>query len=474
MCGIIGINKIDSPAILELYEGLLMLQHRGQDAAGMVTFDKKSFYEKKNNGLVRDVFKEKDIYELKGSSGLGHVRYPTAGTLSAQEAQPFFVNAPFGIYLVHNGNITNTAELTKKIQKTYRRHLKTTSDSEVLLNILADNIYRIWKNNSTKEENETDVIFQAVKSTMNELSGAYSVIALIDSVGIVAFRDPNGIRPLAIGKKETEKGTEWCIASENIAFKVSGYDFYRDVAPGEVILITPDGKIKTYSCQSVSHRPCVFEYIYFARPDSMLDEISVYKTQIRLGIALAKQIKKANLSIDSIMPVPDSARPVALEISKQLGIKYSEGLVKNRYIGRTFIMPDQNSRTQSVRRKLNTIEIEFRNRAILLVDDSIIRGTTMKQIVEMCRQAGANKIYIASAAPALRHPCTYGVDMPKRSEFIAHKLSHEEIKQKLNVDALFFQKIDDLIKACKVGNQNIKAFCTGCFNGRYAIEDTQN
>lgn len=445
-----------------------MLQHRGQDAAGMVTFDGEFFHEKKDNGLIKDVFLESDILKLKGRSGLGHVRYPTAGTLCAKEAQPFFVNAPFGIYLVHNGNLTNTEELRERIQKNYRRHLRTRSDTEVLLNVFADQIYQVRK--AKPELNDQKTVFEATTKTLNKVKGAYSVVSIIDKVGLLAFRDRAGIRPLVIGKRKTLEGDEWLFASEDVSLKVLGFETVRDVKPGEAVIITPEGKMVSHICVPGKLKPCIFEYVYLARPDSMLDGISVYKTQIRMGQALAKQIEAANLDIDTIMPVPDSARPVALEISQTLGIKYREGLVKNRYVGRTFIMPGQEMRKKFVRRKLNTIDLEFRRRNILLVDDSIVRGNTMKQIVAMCRKSGAKKIYVASAAPPLKNLCVYGVDMPCKKDFVANGLTIKEIKKLLQVDELFYQKIEDLVEAANF-TKEISEFCTGCFNGKYVTPE---
>ena len=465
MCGIIGISKRKDSVFSELYDGLLMLQHRGQDAAGMVTFDGTNFTERKGNGLVKDVFLPDQAKTLIGNSGIGHVRYPTAGSLSSQEAQPFFVNAPFGIYLIHNGNLTNAQKLRTRILERYRRHLKTDSDSEVLLNVLADKIYGAFKHNPGISDQEA--LFQGVKETMERAEGAYSVITLIDKVGLCAFRDPHGIRPLSLGKKSTSLGEEWIFASEDVAFGTLGFKKVRDVLPGEAILITPDGELVSHQCVKGTLNPCIFEYVYMARPDSMLDEISVYKSQLRMGQALAKQIKVADLEIDSIIPVPDSARPVALEIAQQTGIKYREGLVKNRYVGRTFIMPGQGMRTKSVKRKLNVIPLEFKNRNVLLVDDSIVRGTTIKQIVEICKEAGARKIYVASAAPPVKYPNVYGIDMPSRKEFIAHNLETHEIRDLLGADGLFYQTLEDLIWAAQTGNSKIEKFDCSCFDGQY-------
>ncbi|MDP2650235.1 MAG: amidophosphoribosyltransferase, partial [bacterium] len=415
MCGIFGIVAERGNVFPDIYEGLTMLQHRGQDAAGIVTFDGRYFHSKKGNGYVREVFGEYDAHTQLGSAGIGHVRYPTAGTLDAKEAQPFFVNAPFGIYLIHNGNLTNTEELRGRITGKYRRHLRTDSDTEVLLNVMANALYKTLK--EKEDMSPIDAVFEAVCMTMERIRGGYSVIALIDLVGLRAFLDPYGIRPLAMG---TRGKKEWAFASEDIAFSPIGFERERYVAPGEAVLVDFEGRVHTRQCQTGTLTPCIFEYIYIARPDSMLDGISVYKTQLRFGRLLAEQIQAAGILIDSVIPVPDSSRPAALEIAHHLGVKYREGLVKNRYVGRTFIMPDQNTRERSVRRKLNAIPLEFKDKSVLLVDDSIVRGTTMKQIIKMCREVGAKKVYVASAAPPVRFPNVYGVDMPTRAELIAH------------------------------------------------------
>jgi amidophosphoribosyltransferase len=469
MCGIIGIQTQSTPVFPELYDGLLMLQHRGQDAAGIVTFDQKKFHEKKEEGLVKDVFKQNDALNLTGNMGLGHVRYPTAGTLSVKEAQPFFVNAPFGIFLVHNGNLTNTQFLRKKLQNKYRRHLRTESDSEILLNVFSDQIYNTFKNNESIS-NE-DAVFEGAKKTINKIKGAYSVLTVIDKVGLFGFRDPFAIRPLVLGKRTTSKGDEYALASEDVAFIPLGFEKIRDIKPGEAVLITPAGQLIERQLVKGQLSPCIFEYVYLARPDSMLDNISVYKTQLRLGQKLAKQIKESNLEIDSIIPVPDSARPVALELSKETGIKYREGLVKNRYVGRTFIMPGQELREKSVKRKLNTIPLEFKNRNILLVDDSIVRGTTMRKIIEMCRKAGANKVYVASAAPPVRYSNVYGIDMPTKKELLAAGLTIPEIEKAIGADKLFYQKLEDLIDAAHQGNKEITIFEDSCFSGNYITND---
>ncbi len=469
MCGIIGIAKRNEEVFPDLYDGLLMLQHRGQDSAGMVTLSGDFFHAHKDNGLVKDVFLPEQAKKLTGTMGLGHVRYPTAGTLSVEEAQPFFVNAPFGIYLIHNGNLTNTQELRERIQTSYRRYLRTKSDSEVLLNVFADKIYQAMK--ADPQLTDEAALFAGTTELMKKLKGAYSIITLVHGLGLFAFRDPNGIRPLSLGRRQTSKGEEWAFASEDVAFATIGFEKVRDVAPGEAILIDLDGKMHSVQCVPGKLTPCIFEYVYLARPDSMLDGISVYKFQLRLGQALAKQIKAANLEIDSVIPVPDSSRHAALELAKEIGVKYREGLVKNRYVGRTFIMPGQELRKKSVRRKLNAINLEFRNRNILLVDDSIVRGTTIKQIIAMCRKAGANKIYVASAAPPVQFPNVYGIDMPNRAELIAHGLKTEEICKLIGADGLFYQDINDMIWAAKEGNPDITQFDCSCFNGEYITGD---
>lgn len=466
MCGILGIANRNNQVFPEIYDGLLMLQHRGQDASGIVSFNGEFFHERKANGLVKDVFQAEDAAVLTGKMGMGHVRYPTAGSLSAAEAQPFFVNAPYGIYLVHNGNITNTEEQSQKVTAKYSRHLRTTSDSEILLNVLADKI-----SDSIKVLGTSDPIrnlFAGVKMTMERIQGAYSVITLVAGVGMLAFRDPHGIRPLSVAKREVEgEGDDYAFASEDVAFGINGFQKIRDLKPGEAILIDLDGNMHEFQAAEGKLNPCIFEYVYLARPDSMLDGISVYKTQIRMGETLAKQIQELDLEIDSIMPVPDSARPVALEVSNILGIRYREGLVKNRYVGRTFIMPGQTERKKSVRRKLNAVPLEFEGRNVLLIDDSIVRGNTIKKIVEMCREAGAKKVYVASASPPVKYPNVYGIDMPTKHELVANGRTTEEIREELGADALIYQRLEDLVWAAKEGNKDIEDFDCSCFDGKY-------
>jgi amidophosphoribosyltransferase len=473
MCGILGIASRQHEVFAELYDGLLMLQHRGQDASGIVTYTGEFFRESKANGLVKDVFNASDAETLRGKVGIGHVRYPTAGSLSASEAQPFFVNAPYGIYLVHNGNITNTAEQRDKVTAKYSRHLRTTSDSEILLNVLADKISDSIKVNGTVDPIRN--LFAGVKMTMERIQGAYSVICMVAGVGMLAFRDPHGIRPLSIARREAEgDGDDYAFASEDVAFGINGFEKLRDVAPGEAILIDLDGNMHSFQAVEGTLTPCIFEYVYLARPDSMLDGISVYKTQLRMGQTLAKQIIEADLEIDCIIPVPDSARPVALEVANSMGLRYREGLVKNRYIGRTFIMPGQAERQKSVRRKLNAIPLEMKGLNIMLIDDSIVRGNTIQKIVQMCRDAGAKKVYIASASPPVKYPNVYGIDMPTKHELIADGRSTEEIREELGADALIYQRLEDLVWAAKEGNKDIDTFDCSCFDGQYVTGSVSN
>jgi amidophosphoribosyltransferase len=469
MCGIIGIHRTEGAASAELYEGLLMLQHRGQDSAGMVTFDGTRFMEKKDNGLVANIFDKSSIDSLQGSCGIGHVRYPTAGGLSATEAQPFFVNSPLGIYLIHNGNLTNADELSASLGG---RMMKTNSDSEVLLNVFAEDVS---KEMSANPESDADkVVFDAVTQTMKKVKGAYSCVTMVNQVGLFAFRDPNGIRPLVIGQRQSAADpdkNEWCVASEDSAFGPLGFSRVRDVNPGEAILITPEGKMESRQCVTAELSPCIFEYIYLARPDSTLNSISVYEFQLELGRRLARRIKSREWEIDVVVPVPDGSRPSAIEIAGELELPYREGLVKNRYVGRTFIMPDQRTRELSVRRKLNAMRSVFNGKKVLLVDDSIVRGTTMSQIVQMCRTAGATKVYLASAAPPVKHPNVYGVDMPSRKEFVADGRDEGDVRDLLGADGLIYQSVEDMLQAGRSMNPQIERFDASCFDGDYVSGD---
>lgn len=468
MCGIIGIYA-QEPVNQALYDGLTVLQHRGQDAAGIATSDGHSVNMRKDSGLVRDVFHTRHMLDLEGHLGIGHVRYPTAGCESSTEAQPFYVNSPFGIALGHNGNLTNCFELQKELFKTDLRHLNTNSDSEVLTNVLAHELNKVASLHMTPDE-----IFTAVKAVHARVKGAYAVVAMIVGQGILAFRDPCGIRPMVYGKRQNARGPEHIVASESVALDVLGYETVRDIRPGEALFIDLHGRVYTKQCAEVStYSPCIFEHVYFARPDSLMDGISVHKTRLRMGIYLGRKIKREwpSNNIDVIIPIPDTSRTSALQLAKELKITYREGFIKNRYIGRTFIMPGQEQRKKSVRQKLNPISLEFRNKNVLLVDDSIVRGTTSGQIIQMARDAGARRVYFASAAPPVRYPNVYGIDMPSPTELVAHNRTEKEICAKIGADRLFYQDLDDLIKAAQVGNKTINQFDCSCFNGEYVTGD---
>ncbi|GIU50089.1 amidophosphoribosyltransferase [Shewanella algidipiscicola] len=467
MCGIVGIVG-RTPVNQTIYDALTVLQHRGQDAAGIVTVDGHAFRLRKANGLVKDVFEPKHMQRLQGNAGIGHVRYPTAGSSSASEAQPFYVNSPFGISLAHNGNLTNTLELQERLLK-QRRHVNTTSDSEVLLNLLADELQTTQSQFLTADE-----VFQAITKVHQLTRGAYAVAAMIIGQGLVAFRDPFGIRPLVLGKHETEQGTEYMVASESVALDAVGFETVRDVAPGEAIYISLDGQLYTRQCAaSPSYSPCIFEYVYFARPDSTIDKVSVYGSRVNMGTMLGEKIKKQweDHDIDVVIPIPETSCDIALEIARNLDLPYRQGFVKNRYIGRTFIMPGQQERKKSVRRKLNAINAEFEGKNVLLVDDSIVRGTTSEQIIEMAREAGAKKVYFASAAPEIRFPNVYGIDMPTTSELIAHGRDVEEITKLIGADGMIFQDLEDLIAAVRQQNPDITRFETSVFDGHYITND---
>jgi amidophosphoribosyltransferase len=468
MCGIVGIVG-QTPVSQSLYDGLTVLQHRGQDAAGIVTISENTFRLRKANGLVKDVFHTRHMRRLQGNVGIGHIRYPTAGTSSSSEAQPFYANSPFGIALAHNGNLTNFEELKSWLFNTARRHVNTTSDSELLLNILGHELAQSEALNLTPED-----IFKAVSKVHDRVRGAYATVALIIGHGMVAFRDPNGIRPLVFGKRETVNGTEYMVASESVALDACDFEFVRDVAPGEAIYFTEDGKIYSQQCaQSPNYSPCIFEFVYFARPDSTIDKMSVYGTRVEMGKKLGEKIARdwEDLDIDVVIPIPETSCDIALQIAHELDIPYRQGFVKNRYIGRTFIMPGQEMRKKSVRRKLNAISAEFKGKNVLLVDDSVVRGTTSEQIIEMARAAGAKKVYFASAAPEIRFPNVYGIDMPSANELIAHGREVEDICEIIGADELIFQDIEDLVEAVRSHNPEIKTFETSVFDGRYITND---
>ncbi len=469
MCGIIGaVGK--GPVNQLLYDGLLVLQHRGQDAAGIATSDGDTFYMHKSNGMVQDVFQTRHMRNLKGNVGIAHVRYPTAGSSSAAEAQPLYVNSPFGIVLGHNGNLTNSAQLKREMFRQDLRHINTNSDSEVLLNVLAHEIEQTAHNAVLT----ADMIFEAVAGVHKRCRGAYAVVAMVANFGLLAFRDPHGIRPLVIGRHESENGVEYVVASESVALDVLGYTLVRDVAPGEAIFIDMDGNFFSRQCAANPKlTSCIFEYVYLARPDSVIDGVSVYQTRLHMGESLAKKIRKewSHLKIDVVIPIPDTSRPSALQLANALNLTYREGFIKNRYIGRTFIMPGQALRKKSVRQKLNPIGMEFKDKNVLLIDDSIVRGTTSKQIVQMARDAGANQVYLASAAPPVRFPNVYGIDMPTRSELLATGRTDEEICAEIGADALIYQDLDALIDDVRLSNPNIEAFDCSCFNGNYVTGD---
>lgn len=462
MCGIVGIVGNENVAG-ELYDGLTVLQHRGQDAAGIATADGTRLRVQKGNGLVKDVFDEARMSVLRGHVGIAHVRYPTAGSAGMDEAQPFYVNSPYGIALAHNGNLINTESLRQQVFEADRRNINTDSDSEVLLNVFA---YELDAQRMLTPE----AAIRAVAGVHRRCKGGYAVVSLVLGLGLVAFRDPNGIRPLVLGKRETAAGDEYVVASESVALDILGFARVRDIAPGEALVITNDGQLFSEICATATKMsPCIFEYVYFARPDSMIDNVSVHKARMRMGTKLGEKILRLrpDHDIDTIIPIPDTSRDVALEMSNVLGVKYREGFVKNRYVGRTFIMPGQGERVKSVRRKLNPIHLEFRNRVVLLVDDSIVRGTTSQQIVQMARDAGARKVYLASAAPPVRHPNVYGIDMPAAEELVAHGRSVEAIEKHLGCDWLIYQDLEDLEAAVREGNQELTQFDSSCFNGEY-------
>ncbi|VFR17790.1 Amidophosphoribosyltransferase [plant metagenome] len=470
MCGIIGVVG-RGPVNQLLYDSLLLLQHRGQDAAGISTSQASNFNMYKAHGLVRDVFRTRNMRSLPGTSGIGHVRYPTAGSSSsAEEAQPFYVNAPFGITLAHNGNLTNWRELRESLFRIDRRHINTNSDSEVLLNVLAHEMQRAANGVSLDE----DAIFRAVAAVHKRVRGGYAVVAQIAGYGVLAFRDPNGIRPLCVGRMETEAGVEWMVASESVALEGSGFAFVRDVQPGEAVFIDEDGRFSQRQCaDNPSLNPCIFEYVYFARPDSLIDGVSVYGSRLRMGEYLADKLARTLRlgDIDVVMPIPDSSRPAAMQLAARLNLNYREGLIKNRYVGRTFIMPGQAVRKKSVRQKLNAIGMEFKGKNVLLVDDSIVRGTTSREIVDMARAAGANKVYMASAAPPVRFPNVYGIDMPTQTELIAHGRDEQEVARIIGADALIYQDIAAMQQAVTDLNPALTSFDASCFTGEYITGD---
>jgi len=470
MCGVLGVVS-NQPVNQMLYDGLQLLQHRGQDAAGIVTVDGGKFHMHKGTGLVRDVFRTRDMRNLLGNAGIAHVRYPTAGSASSPaESQPFYVNSPFGIVLGHNGNLTNTESLQDELFRQDLRHVNTGSDSEVLLNVLAHELQEAVHGHRLT----CDDVFTAVAGVHRRCRGAYAVVAMIAGFGLLAFRDPWGIRPLIIGKLEGEAGVEWMVASESVTLEAMGFAIERDVAPGEAVLIGLDGEFHSRRCAAHSSlNPCIFEYVYFARPDSIIDGASVYASRLRMGEHLAEKIRRdfSHLDIDVVVPIPDTSRPSALQMANRLNLSYREGFIKNRYIGRTFIMPGQAVRKKSVRQKLNAMSVEFKDKNVMLVDDSIVRGTTSREIIQMAREAGARKVYFASASPPVRYPNVYGIDMPTRDELLANGRSDEEIAREIGADALVYQELDDLVRAVREVNPALTRFDASCFDGCYITGD---
>ncbi len=474
MCGIVGIYAY-SPVNQDLYDALTVLQHRGQDAAGIVTEDQGKFFLRKDNGMVRDIFRLEHMQRLKGNRGVAHARYPTAGSASSAESQPFYVNSPYGIVLAHNGNLTNQDALTEELYRANLRHLNTNSDSEVLLNVLADEL-----KNQAQLNPKPKHIFAAIDRVYERCQGAYAVVAMISDYGMIGFRDPHGIRPLVYGEKTNADGkTEYMIASESVALDTLGFKLVRDLKAGEIIYVDEDGTLHSHVSDNARvQSPCIFEYVYLARPDSIIDGSSVYKARVRMGEYLAEKIKNewADHDIDVVIPIPESSRTCAMELAFRLGIKFREGFVKNRYIGRTFIMPGQEEREKSVRQKLNPIPLEFHKKNVLLVDDSIVRGTTSKKIIEMAREAGADKVYFASAAPPVRFPNVYGIDMPVKSELIAHDKTEKEIEKAIGADKLLYQNLGDLVKAVTPSDEKegSRLFDCSVFDGKYVTGDVND
>jgi len=470
MCGILGIVA-RSPVNQLLYDGLLLLQHRGQDAAGIATSEHKTFHMQKGNGQVRDVFRTRNMRSLPGNMGIAHCRYPTAGSANnSAEAQPFYVNSPFGIVLGHNGNLINSDELKEEMFRQDLRHINTSSDSEVLLNVLAHELEK----GSVKLRLDPQTIFSAVANVHRRCKGAYTVTAMIAGYGVLAFRDPYGIRPAVIGINETDAGPEYMVASESVAIDALGFRLLRDIEPGEAVFIDEDGNFFSQQCApKPTLNPCIFEFVYLARPDSLIDGVSVYETRLNMGEKLAEKIRRdyKHLDIDVVIPIPDSSRPSAMQLAQGLGVAYREGFVKNRYIGRTFIMPGQAVRRKSVRQKLNAIGMEFKGKNVMLVDDSIVRGTTSQEIVMMAREAGARRVYFASAAPPVRFPNVYGIDMPTRAELIAAHRTEAEVGIEIGADALIYQDLDALKECVRKLNPKLTSFETSCFDGKYITGD---
>lgn len=468
MCGVVGIVSKTS-VNQALFDALTVLQHRGQDAAGIVSCQNGKFFLRKSNGLVRDVFQARHLRRLSGAMGVGHVRYPTAGGFSSAEAQPFYVNSPYGIALAHNGNLTNAAEVGRHLIEADLRHMNTGCDTEVLLNVFAHELQKLGHLKLTPED-----IFTAVRGVHQRCRGGYAVAVMINGFGVVGFRDPNGIRPLCLGIRGSNEGNDYIIASESAALDVLGFRLVRDIGPGEAVCIDDERRLNARICaDKPGCFPCIFEYVYFARPDSIIEGISVYHSRLRMGSKLAEKImrERPNHGIEAVIPVPDTSLPSALRLATRIGVRFCEGFVKNRYIGRTFIMSDRQQRTQSVKRKLNPIRSEFDGKTVLLVDDSIVRGTTSRQIIQMAREAGARKVYFASAAPPVRYPNVYGIDMPTTGDLVAHGRREKDVERLIGADWLVYQDIDDLIACTTAGNPAIQNFDCSIFDGRYVTGD---
>ncbi len=464
MCGILGIWA-NTTVIRDLYQGLLAVQHRGQDSAGIITYDGR-FHSKKGNGLVRDIFTVENVQTLSGPIGLGHTRYPTIGGGGGEDAQPFQVNSPFGIIMAHNGNVANYRELKEELFDQYHRLLNSDCDVEIILNIFAESLAR--QKTKTLEPRH---IYQAVASVYRKVKGGYSVVAYVAEQGLVAFRDPYGIKPLSYGIRRDGLLPSYAFASETVSLNLMNFDEIHDVEAGQVLFLDRGRKLHKRNVGRVMHSPCLFEWVYFARPDSFIDKANVYKVRVNLGRLLADEIRKQKLAIDVVVPIPDSARDAAIEIARKLHLKYSEALVKNRYIGRTFIMPAADKRQHSVRQKLNPIASEVKGKNVLLVDDSIVRGTTSRAIIEMVRECGARKVYFASYSPPLRHPCVYGIDMQTKTEFVAQEANEEAVAKRIGADKVIYQKLDSLMKAVRIENSKIESFCSACFSGVYPTGD---
>lgn len=472
MCGVIGMVA-RGPVNQDIYEGLTVLQHRGQDAAGIITYDQGQLNLRKSNGLVRDVFRTRHMLRLTGNMGIGHVRYPTAGCESSAEAQPFYVNSPFGISLAHNGNLTNAEHLKEELFREDKRHINTNSDSEILLNVFAHEL-----GITDKFRLDAEDLFKAVSSVHRRCHGAYSAVAMINGYGVLAFRDPFGIRPLCFGRRRAEDGShEYLVASESVAMDMLGFELIREVAPGEAVFVNMDGDLFTHQCADAPiHAPCIFEYVYLSRPDSIFDGVAVHKARLRMGERLAANIRRSwpDLDIEVIIPIPDTSRTVAMQLAYELGVECREGFIKNRYVGRTFIMPGQKARKKSVRQKLNPIPLEFEGKKVMLVDDSVVRGTTSQQLVQLARESGARQVYFASAAPPVRYPNVYGIDMPSTTELLAYNRDEDQIATAIGADRMVYQDIEDLQVAVKIGNPELERLDCSCFDGVYVTGDVSD